>query len=238
MRPVWAALGIILLLLSVFFVVLASTSHESTDVNWGASTSTGIPNSWSAYSQWNVTSGFLNQGDFFKLEIYAASDWSQAMEPIGAYAVPSKGSFVNITDPSGNQTELECDFLLFSSSSTSSSSNALVLYNITGTGPNETVQAHGIGTVRFEIPYGNNRPGIVAQALSNGTYTGTVTWLEGGGSPPFNMTISRGIIETTNVDLRYLYPVGIGVFTVSVGSMVYGFRDSKKTVPRRRARDR
>lgn len=233
MKPVWAALGIILLMVSFVFIALASTSHVSTDIVWGASAS----DSWSAYNSWNVTSGFLHEGDWFKLEIYAASDWTQGAwgEPAGTdYAVPWKPTFVNITDPSGNQTELECDFLMLSSSS-----SALVFYNMSGTGPHETIETHGINsTVLFEIPCGNNKPGIVAQALSNGTYTGTVTLLYGGGSAPYNMTISRGTPETTNVDLRYLYYVGGGMLIVSVGLIVYGFRDSKKIVPRRRTRTR
>jgi len=236
MRTGWAALGIILLMSSILIVVLASLGYQKTEVNWDVPASTGsIPNKWSVSDSWNI-SGTLNKDDFFKVEIYAAQDWSNLMEPIGTYDAPFKASFVNITDPFGAETELECDFLKLSTSST----NPLVFYNISGTGgPNGTkVEPHGIGTIRFEIPYGNNRPGIVAQALSSGTYWVNMTWLEFGGSPPFTMTLSRGVIVTTKVDYISLYPVGLGVFAVGGVSLVYGFKGPKKTVQKRRAKRR
>lgn len=234
MKPVWAALGIILLLTSLFFVIFANLGYQRTDLSWDVAASSGAaPNKWTAPNTWNLSAD-LNQGDYFKVEIYAAQDWTLHLEPIGTYAVPFKASFVNITSPSGNQTELECDFLMLSSNP----NNALVFYNLTGTGSNNKVEAHGIGSVRFEIPYGNNRPGIVAQALSSGTYWANMTWLEGGGSAPFNITISRGVSVTTTESYTVYYPVGFGIFAVSAVSLVYGFKSPKKTIPKRKVKPR
>jgi len=228
MRPAWAALGIILLMVSIFVVVGASLGYQKTEVNWDKD-----PTPVEALNSFNITR-FLNQSDFFKLEIYPSLDWSHYVEPPGVYAVPFKASFVNITDPSGAQTEFECDFLMLSSDA----NKALVFYNVTGTGPNETIQAHGIGDVRFEIPYGSTRPGIVAQALSSGNYTGTVTWIEGGGSPCNSMKLTQGFIVTSKADYNNLYPVGLGVFAVSAVLLVYGFRKPKNTVPKRKVNSR
>ena len=227
MRSAWAALGIILLLVGVFLVLLASfSSYEKPDVvNWDKD-----PNPGDAFNARNV-SRVLNQGDFFKVEIYAPSDWTEKMEYTrGAFY---KVSLVNISDPSGAQTELYCEFLFMGSSS-----KPMLFYNITGTGgPNmTTVDAHGIDSVRFELPYGNNKPGIVARALSNGTYTANMTALQGGGSAPYEMKLSRGVIVTTKLDYTttLLYPVGVGVFAVGVVLLVYGFGKPKKTVSKGR----
>jgi hypothetical protein len=228
MKPAWAALGIVLLMSSVFIVVGANMGYKKNVLDWDVpARADGLPNKWSVSDSWNV-SGVLNQSDFFKLEIYAAQDWTGRVEPAGVYAVPFKASFVNITDPFGAQTEFECDFLMLSTNP----NYGLVFYNISGTGHNMTIEAQGIGTVKFEIPYGNTRPGIVAQALSSGTYTANMWWLEGGGSPPFNMTLLRGIAVTNKVEYTNLYPVGFGVFAVSAVLLVYGFRKPKRAVPR------
>jgi hypothetical protein len=223
MRPAWAALGIILLLVGAFLVLQASSGYDKTSVDWDKDQNPG-----DMFNSITV-SRFLNQDDFFKVEIYAASDWIKGMEQIGTGFY--KASFVNITDPFGAQTEFECDFLY-----AGSPNNAMIFYNITGTGgPNmTTVDAHGIDNVRFELPYGNNKPGIVARALSSGMYSANMTWLFGGGSPPYEMKLSRGVIVTSKLDYTDLYPVGVGVFVVSVALLVYGFGKPKKTVPKGR----
>lgn len=225
MKPAWAALGIILLLSSMFTALGAYFgTGESTSVDWQ-----NDPSPAHVDNSWNV-SRVLNQSDFFKVEISPAQDWSKYLDTSAIYSKPFKTAFVNITDSSGNETEFSCDFLRLSDDPT----KALVFYNLTGTGVNDTIEAHGIDQVMFELPYGNSKPGIVAQALSSGNYTATVTWLFGGGSAPFSMKLSKGIPVTTRTDYTNLYPVGLGLFAVSAVLLVYGFRNPKKTVPRRK----
>jgi len=199
---------------------------ERTDVSWQKD-----PNPVEAVNSWNI-SRFLNESDFFKVEIYPASDWNDVLEPpSGPYSVPYKASFVNVTDRFGNETELLCDFLMLSSDPEA----ALVFYNVSGTGEHEKIEAHGIDQVMFEIPYGDNKPGIVARTLSSGNYTVRMTWLEGGGSPP-NMKLTDGVKVTTREDYRSLYPVGLGIFVISAVALVYGFRKPKKTDQRNKGK--
>jgi hypothetical protein len=180
-------------------------------------------NAVAANNSWNV-SRTLNQGDFFKLEIYPALDWNQSLEKPGLYNAQFEVRTVNITDPSGNQTEFKCAFLQLSSNT----SEPLVFYDIAGTGPNETIEAHGIDNVRFEVPCGNNTPGIVARALSSGNYTANIN-SEGGGSPPFNMAISRGDLLLEEHEFVTLDNYYVDVFSSSTIDNVC-FSESNKTI--------
>jgi hypothetical protein len=220
MKPLWAALGIILLLSSIFVVLYANANTwERSEIDW-----TVDPAPVEVLSSWNI-SRVLNQGDWFKLEISPSVDWNEALEPAGGdYAVPYKPSFVNVTDPYGNETEFLCEFLRLSNDETA----ALVFYNITIT------ERHGIGNIRFELPYGTNKPGIVAQTLSGGNYTARVTWLFGGGSPPYRMRLLQGTLIKRVYDYSNFYPVGLGLFAVSAVLLVYGFKDAKKVTRRKR----
>jgi len=224
MKAIWAALGIILLMSSIFIIVGGSLGFEKTDVSWKKD-----PNPTEVINSWNA-SRILNESDFFKVEIHPVADWNEFLEPAGGpYSMPYKATFVNITDPFGSETELLCDFLMLSDDP----QKALVFYNVSGTGEHGKVETHGIEKVRFEIPYGNNTPGIVAQALSSGNYTATVTFLVGGGSAP-NMKFTRGVLVVTKADYHDFYPVGVGVFMASVVLLVYGFRKPGKTGPKRK----
>jgi hypothetical protein len=180
-------------------------------------------NAAAANNSWSV-SRTLNQGDFFKLEIYPALDWNQSLEQPGLYNAQFEVRAVNITDPSGEQTEFECAFLQLSSNT----SKPLVFYDIAGTGPNETIEKHGIDNVTFEVPCGSNTPGIVARALSSGNYTANIT-SEGGGSPPFNMTISRGDLLLEEHKFVTLDNYYVDVFSNSTIDNVY-FSESNKTI--------
>jgi hypothetical protein len=184
----------------------------------------------------NITR-FLNEGDWFKVAISPPQDWSDTMEPPteGTYAVPFKPALVNITDSFGNQTELLCDFLRFSDDPT----QALVFYNVSGTGEHGKIEAHGIDRVMFEIPVGSNKPGIVAKALSNGNYTVDVWLVVGGGSDPFTMKITKGTMTTpTTVEYSFLgIPVSLvsaWVLVAGVVLLVYGFGTGKKERAKKR----
>jgi len=134
MKPLWAALGIILLLSSVVIVVGANVgTWERSDIDWKSD-----PSPVELSNSWNV-SRVLNESDWFKLEISSSADWNDNMEPAGSsYSVPYKPAFVNVTNPNGNETEFLCDFLKFSDSETA----GLVLYNIT------IDEVHGIDGIR------------------------------------------------------------------------------------------
>ena len=233
MKPLWAAFGIILLMSGLIIAFMAGLGHEvPSALEWDSDTSPV-----EVYNSRNITR-FLNEGDWFKLEIYAPQDWSDNMEPpTPEYAKPFKPAFVNITDPFGSQTELLAIFLKLSEDP----QKALVFYNVSGTGEHETIEAHGIENILFEIPLGSTRPGIVAKAMSSGNYTADVWFVVGGGSDPYGMVLTKGALtEASTVEYSVMgFPLsyaGAVVFVVGVVLVAFGFGTSRKERSRRRLR--
>jgi hypothetical protein len=98
---------------------------------------------------------------------------------------------------------------------------ALVLYNITVT------ESHGMELIHFDPPLYGEKPGIVAKATETGNYTARIVAIMGGGSPPFTMRITKGIVVTEWVSYSYLLYPSIGLFVASAVLVIYGFREKK-----------
>jgi hypothetical protein len=219
MRKLPAALGIILLLTSFVMMIGSNISYGGYYFEWEGTD----PNPVEVGAAWNISHAF-EQGDWFKLEVAASQDWADHLQPSdAAVPVPYQPVFVNITSPTGGETEVYCDYAQISAKA------ALILYNITVT------EANGLTSVHFDPPLYGVKPGIVARTLSSGNYTARITAIAGGGSAPFTMRMTKGAVLHEYVTYSYLLYPSIVVLIVSVVLMVYGFRKSKPAAHRRTA---
>jgi len=216
MKKLPAALGIILLFTSFVMMIGSNIGYGGSYFDWDSDPS---PAEVAAYP--NISRA-LEKDDWFKVGIYPAQDWNDNLQPAdSSVPAPYQPVFVNITDPNGEETEILCDFMLVSESS------ALVLYNITVT------ESHGMALIHFDPPIYQTKPGIVAKAMETGNYTARIVAIMGGGSPPFTMRITKGIVVTEWTSYAYLLYPGIGLFVASAVLIIYGFRE-KKTSHRRK----
>jgi len=216
MKKLPAALGIILLFTSVVMMIGSNISYGGSYFDWNSDPS---PVEVSAYP--NISRA-LEQNNWFKVAITPAQDWNDHLQPAdSSVPAPYQPVFVNITDPNGEETEILVDFMLVNEKA------ALVLYNITVT------ESHGMELIHFDPPLYGEKPGIVAKATETGNYTARIVAIMGGGSPPFTMRITKGIVVTEWVSYGYLLYPSIGLFVASAVIVIYGFRE-KKTSHRRR----
>lgn len=206
-----AALGIVLLMLSVVLVAAGSVSYEATYLDF-----TLDPDEVESSNSWNVSRIFA-KGDWIKLEITSSPEWGDNMEPATEdIPYPNKPVFANITDPAGEESMIMCDFIRLSSES------PLFLYNIT-----VMVESGGLRNIIYDIGIPSDSSGIVANTLMDGIYTARVTWLFGGGQAPFSMRLVKGARMIESSSKPYFLYAGLPVFVASVVFIIYGFRLGK-----------
>lgn len=173
-------------------------------------------------NSWNIT-WFFMEGDLMKVEITPALDWSDPpLEPADSVPFPSKGVFVNITDPLGKMTEFFCVFV-----KPDSSSLMLYLMDIS------VDESHGLlvgANASLE-----KKHGIAGQAMTTGNYTAW-TWavlpgaLPGSSySPPAAMAFLKGE-KIAHTEYPYSDLIYIGTAAIILGAvlMVYGFKKRRK----------
>lgn len=205
-----AALGIVLLILSVVLLVAGGMSYEATYLDF-----TLDPEIVESTNSRNVSRVFA-KGDWIKLTITSSLEWEDNLEPAAEdIPYPYKPVFVNITDPVGNESEILCDFVLLRRGS------PLFLYNIT------VREVGGLRNIIYDIGLPSDRSGIVANTLTDGSYTARVTWLFGGGQAPFSMRFVKGARITESSSNSYFLYAGLPTFIASVVLIIYGFRLGK-----------
>jgi len=186
--------------------------YQKTDIDWNDSNSATKENSW------NVTR-FFTKGDLIKVEITPAIDWSNQFDaPTPEVPYPSKGVFVNITDPLGQMTEYFCTFV-----QQQANSHTLFLYDL------EITESHGllVGS-NSSIP---KKYGITGEVMTSGNHTAWVWAVLPGGkqSAPSAIIFLKGK-RTTSVEYPYSYFVYVGIAAIPLGTtlMIYGFKKRKK----------
>lgn len=218
MKKVPAALGIVLLMLSAVLMVAGSVSNEATYLDFTLDAEVV-----ESVNSWNVSRVFA-KGDWIKLTVSSSPEWADWMEPAGEdIPYDYKPVWVNITDPTGEESWIECYFVELSSGA------SLFLYNLT-----VLEVSGGLRNIIYDIglPYDNS--GIVANTLMDGNYTARVTWMFGGGTEPFEMKFVKGTRITESSSNPYFLYAGLPTFIVSVVLIIYGFRLGK-SMRRKRA---
>ena len=213
MRKVPAIFGIILLPASIIMLVASTMNYTVTFSDW---TIDSNPVTASSPNSWNVTRYFY-AGDLIRLEITPAKTWSDNLQPPDPdIPDPYQPVFVNITDPSGLDSEMLCYFIMVSKDA------PLYLYNVTVT------ETHGLDYIHLEVGLGGTNPSIVATALQSGNYT---AYIEGAfvTDPPFEMKFLKGQkVSYQKYPSGYLFYPSIILLCVSFPLLYIGFGKSKK----------
>lgn len=210
MKKPAAAFGIVLLMLSIVLLAASGISSEATYLDFTADL--GIVET---ADSWNISRVFA-KGDWTKLEITSSLEWEDNLEPaVEDIPYAYKSVWVNITDPAGNESWIECYFVLLSRGA------ALFLYNLT------VLEDGGLRNIIYDIGLPSDRPGIVANTLMDGNYTARVTWMFGGGTAPFSMRFVKGARITEYSSNSYFLYAGLPTFVASVILIIYGFRLGK-----------
>lgn len=158
-------------------------------------------------------------GDYFKLEVTPAADWIEGLDYIPKYG-KFKSVLVNITSPSGLESEIE---LIFKPRGA-----ILYLYDVNPTTIN------GLVMDEEELPF--TPTGVEGQVLENGTYTAEVTLVYLSNTPPAAMAFYKmKLVSTTEYPYIYLlYIGGFFIFLGSVGIVKVRRKEKRKVLYRKR----
>jgi hypothetical protein len=203
------AVGIILFLSSIIILLVSNIHGLNPYLDFKKE-----PNPVTVSISWNISRTFTRK-NWIKLEITPPMDWQDYTEP-PTETIPfhCKSVFVNITDPTGNETEMLCDFVVLQRD------YPMYLYNITVT------ESHGLSDITYiGMP---EKPGIIAKTMLDGNYTAYISGGMPGGSAPFEMRFIKGTIIVPPMypyyNFRYL---GVAVLVTSVILLVYSIKERR-----------